>query len=56
MVILSSFVSGYFWLCEVIVGSFGPLKIISPYVIIGYSTLLVWCLLLVILLMVIGGY
>jgi hypothetical protein len=45
-----------FWLCEVIVGSLGPLKIISPYVIIGYFMLLVWCLLLVIILMAIGGY
>jgi len=56
MVIIGYFVFGYFWLCEVIIGYFGPLKIISPYVIIGYFRLLVWWLLLVILLVVIGGY
>jgi hypothetical protein len=35
LAILSYFILGYFWLCEVIIGYFWLLKVISPYVIIG---------------------
>jgi hypothetical protein len=69
--ILNYFILGYFQLCEIIVGYFWLLKVISPYVIIGYSKLyyhklfvvscgywwlLYWWLLIIILLVVFSGY
>jgi hypothetical protein len=40
LVILSYFILGYFQLCEVIIGYFWLLKVISPFPIIGNYKLL----------------
>jgi hypothetical protein len=39
MAIINYFILGYFQLCDDIVGYFWLLKVISPYVIIGYYKL-----------------
>jgi hypothetical protein len=46
----------FFWLCEAIVGYLWLLKVISPYVIFGYSRLYYHKLFVVILLVVLVGY
>jgi len=59
MAILNYFILNYFRLCEVILGYFWPLKVISPYVIINYSMLYYHRLFVAILLVPIysiGGY
>jgi hypothetical protein len=56
IIIIIFFILGYFQFCEVIVGYFWLLEIISPYVIIGYSKLYYHRLFVIILLVDISGY
>jgi hypothetical protein len=55
-VILNYIMLIYFRLCETIVGYFWLLKVINPYVIIGYLKLYYHRLFMVILLMAIGHF
>ncbi len=56
LVILNYFIFGNFQSCEIIIGYFWLLKVISPYVIIGYSMLYYHRIFKAILLVVIVGY
>jgi hypothetical protein len=56
LVILNYFILGYFGLYEAIIGYFFLLKVISPYVIIGYFKLYYHKLVVAIGLVTIVGY